>query len=405
MDTAIPNGSDPGPALDKIMSHFVRLKSMKWDIPRNVQGMMILSKAPQSMEAVVQVFAQMINDQTEDQKRESLEPEKICTTMRMSWETLGRSGAKGKQNQQQAQKLSAVKQNTGPPNFQQQQQSQQQQRGDQDARGRGRGRRGKRGGRKNSQQQLGANEAQQQQQPQDYSQVAGPANSKHPPPPTQQWVPAPQPPVQFNPSLDPANPYATNPRDMGYFASRIMAGRPLPPVPTANPLDSTWPTFGKARDLAGRLDVRPSIETLKRLEMAEMAKERVNRDPPPTDPRPPKRARKERPRGEAQGASGKVKDDDVVSLDYSTDGMDEDLVEGNDAFLETPEYNVDSECNNMAGGYDQMRQVQSTPVDEASNGDIQLDNHIALCSYNKHFCFPSECDCKTDKCSKEWLID
>src|SRR5258708_1226123 len=84
MDTVIPNGSDPGPPLDKIMSHFVRLKSMKWDIPRNVQGMMILSKAPTSMEAVVQVFARMINDQTEEQKRESLEPEKICTAMRMS---------------------------------------------------------------------------------------------------------------------------------------------------------------------------------------------------------------------------------------------------------------------------------------------------------------------------------
>ena len=183
-----------------------------------------------------------------------------------------------------------------------------------------------------------------------------------------------------------------------------MAGRPLPPVPTANPLDSTWPTFGKARDLAGRLNVRPSIETLKTLEMAEMAKERVHRDPPPTDPRPTKRAKRQ-PRGEAQGASGKVKDDDIVSLDYSTDGMDEDLAEGNDAFLETPEYNVDSECNDMAGGYDQMRQVQSTLVDEATNRVMQLDNNIALCSFNKQFCCSSECDCKTDKCSKEWLID
>src|SRR5258708_33949733 len=108
---------------------------MKWDIPSKVQGMMILSKAPTSMEAVVQVFAQMINDQTEEQKQESLEPEKICTAMRMSWETLGRSGAgKGKQHQQQAQKLSAVKQKTGPPNFQQQQQ-----RGDRDAREKVRG--------------------------------------------------------------------------------------------------------------------------------------------------------------------------------------------------------------------------------------------------------------------------
>src|SRR5258708_1234980 len=316
-------------------------------MPDKIQGVRSMGKASTSMESMGQLFSQMLTDVPDKEKEANMNPEKICTAMRTSWETHGRQGAKGKRNQQQAQKLSAVKQNTGPPNFQQQQQPQQQQRRDQDGRGRGRGRRGKRGGRKNNQQQLGANEAQQPQQPQqDYSQVAGPSNYQQPP--TTQWVPAPaQQTVPYNPYLDPANPYAPGPRDMGYFASRIMAGRPLPPVPPSNPLNSTWPTFGKACDLAGRLDVRPSIETLKTLEMAEMAKERVHRDPP-MDPHPTKCAKKQ-PRGEAQGASGKVKDDDVVSLNYSTDGMDEDLAEGNDAFLETPEYNVDSECNDMAG--------------------------------------------------------
>src|SRR5258708_36504858 len=114
MDMVIPNGSDPGPSLDKMMAHFIRLKEMKWDVPKNIQGMMILSKAPASMETVVQVFAQMINEKSDAEKKE-LEPEKIITAIRTSWETHGRSGAgRGKQNQQQAQKLSAVKQNTGP---------------------------------------------------------------------------------------------------------------------------------------------------------------------------------------------------------------------------------------------------------------------------------------------------
>src|SRR5258708_13380014 len=180
--------------------------------------------------------------------------------MRRPWENRGRSGMKGKQNQQKDQKLSAVKQNTSPPNFQQRQQQQQQQCGDQDGRGRGRGRRGKRGGRKNNQQQLGANEAQQPQY--DSSQVAGPSNYQQPPPPTTQWVPAPtQQTVPYNPYLDPANPYAPGPRDMGYFASRIMAGQLLPPVPTANPLNSTWPTFGKPLDLARPPPLTPSIQT------------------------------------------------------------------------------------------------------------------------------------------------
>src|SRR5882757_11517267 len=33
MDTVIPNGSDPHPALDKMLSHFVRLKEMDWEVP------------------------------------------------------------------------------------------------------------------------------------------------------------------------------------------------------------------------------------------------------------------------------------------------------------------------------------------------------------------------------------
>src|SRR5258708_25773735 len=130
--------------------------------------------------------------------------------MRRPWENRGRSGMKGKQNQQKDQKLSAVKQNTSPPNFQQQQQPQQQQCGDQDGRGRGRGRQRKRGGRKNNQQQLGANEAQRPQY--DPSQVAGPSNYQQLPPPTHQSVPAPvQQQVAYNPYLDPTNPYPLRP--------------------------------------------------------------------------------------------------------------------------------------------------------------------------------------------------
>jgi hypothetical protein len=55
MDTVIPNGADPGPALDKILAHFTQLKRQKWKIANNVKAMMILSKAPASMEATVQI--------------------------------------------------------------------------------------------------------------------------------------------------------------------------------------------------------------------------------------------------------------------------------------------------------------------------------------------------------------
>jgi len=51
---------------------------------------------------------------------------------------------------------------------------------------------------------------------------------------------------------------------------------PLPPTPTAfkRPEHLPWKPFSRAIDLANRLNVRPSIETLKTLEMAEMEKER-----------------------------------------------------------------------------------------------------------------------------------
>ena len=120
---------------------------MGWEVPIKIQGMIMLSKAPPSMEAVIQLFSQMLKNT--GTKETDLEPEKVAATMRTSWETNQRAG-RGKSNQQQVNKISAVKpaQNL-PPNFQQQQQ--QQQCGDGDARGRGRRRRGKRGGKRNAQ--------------------------------------------------------------------------------------------------------------------------------------------------------------------------------------------------------------------------------------------------------------
>ena len=120
MDTAIPNNSDPSPAIDKILSHFIRLKDMKFEIPTKVQVMMLLAKAPSSMEPIIQMMVQMAKDSTDDKGPEI---EKIVMTMRDSWETHGRSGTGrgNNNNQRQANKLSAVKPaNTEPPIFQQQ---------------------------------------------------------------------------------------------------------------------------------------------------------------------------------------------------------------------------------------------------------------------------------------------
>jgi len=46
INTTIPNNSDPSTTLDKMLTHFIRLKQIGFEIPDKVQVMMILAKAP-----------------------------------------------------------------------------------------------------------------------------------------------------------------------------------------------------------------------------------------------------------------------------------------------------------------------------------------------------------------------
>ena len=69
----------------------------------------------------------------------------------------------------------------------------------------------------------------------------------------------------------------------------MKAGRPLPPIPPTVPTPPTksfYPYFNNAMDLAHRLGVKPTIETMKKLKMAEQEMSRKPRDPHPT-PRNP----------------------------------------------------------------------------------------------------------------------
>ena len=117
-DTAIPNGVDPTPALDKIMSHLIHLNKMNWDIPKKVVGMMMIAKAPSSMESIVQLYSTILSDSSPQQQEEKLDPERIALAMRSSWETHGQAGTSWF-NQQQANKLSMVKPaGNQPPQFQ-----------------------------------------------------------------------------------------------------------------------------------------------------------------------------------------------------------------------------------------------------------------------------------------------
>ena len=168
-----------------------------------------------------------------------------------------------------------------------------------------------------------------------------------------------------------------------------------------------------------QLGVKPTIETVKKLEMAqqEMAQKPCN--PCSTHPNPQKRMQNSlQPQGEPQGSSskgkGRAKDDNEVSLDFSGDEMegyhnDEEMEEINplnqpgDNDLETMEFDVDGEVTNCAGLG--LRQVQTTHRRTMTHNLSQLDNYITELYINK-ICLQCShgCDCKTDN-TKEWLID
>ena len=101
--------------MDKIMSHFHTLGNMGFDIPTEVKSMMIIAKAPKSMESIVQLLA------SETSKSKLRDLEGIISTLHMAWETSRRQGVINiPSNQQRANKLSAVEQgDQNAPQFQQ----------------------------------------------------------------------------------------------------------------------------------------------------------------------------------------------------------------------------------------------------------------------------------------------
>ena len=113
MDTQIPNNSDPSPTIDKIMAHHTRLSEMKWDLPKKVLAMMMLSKAPPSMEVTVQMISQMTADLGAN---DSLDLDKIVKAMRASWKHTDKQVRPNLTNSEQTNSTWLNKQVT-PPNF------------------------------------------------------------------------------------------------------------------------------------------------------------------------------------------------------------------------------------------------------------------------------------------------
>ena len=139
MDIVIPGNADPTLAIDTILVGFTRMAASKCAVPPHLQAMILVSKLPYQMSALVQSICQ--TDSIEDLKTNDVKRKAI-----LAWEQC--SPVQGQNNRQQsARRLSAVQRPGPPPQFQQQQQHQQEEQDQgQGQRGGWRGGRG-RGGR------------------------------------------------------------------------------------------------------------------------------------------------------------------------------------------------------------------------------------------------------------------
>ena len=88
MDTIIPNNQDPSPAINKILSHFTRLREANFEIPQKIQVLMLVSKVPRNMESIIQLPSASGKEKLEDKKA----LEEIIKAMCLSYETSRRTG-------------------------------------------------------------------------------------------------------------------------------------------------------------------------------------------------------------------------------------------------------------------------------------------------------------------------
>ena len=255
IETTIPEHGNPTQALDKMMLHFGRLRDFSLEIPEHLQTMIVLSKLPSAYDSLTQILSQA-DDPLE------FTFEKIQRAVILAWEQ--RSGARTRNNRQNdsTKKITAVKRPQGKPTFQQQLENNNpglveerpQERDGQRGRGRGRGNRGRRGTRGGKNKQRAQN-------------VDDDDNCSH---------------LSYQNS------------EQGNFefqiANAVTIARPPPPPPQAfrapwfPPASAvpTYPDFTAAHALTKQLGLRPTIETVKGLEVAAITS---------TDPRPQKRRR------------------------------------------------------------------------------------------------------------------
>ena len=98
----IPENSDPTPTINAMIAHFSRLGEMNFEIPKKIQCLIFLAQLPSAMDYIVQRSNGMSTKEWDE-----MEPATLRSLVLLHWEQ--RSGKKPQQQQQKAQKITAVK--------------------------------------------------------------------------------------------------------------------------------------------------------------------------------------------------------------------------------------------------------------------------------------------------------
>ena len=115
MDLRIPEQQDPSITLDQFIGHISCLTEMKVILPFKLQSLLLLSKIPTSMGHLAQQYCRV------DNLKKLEKVVKMRRSMLIAWEQRSSKG-KQPQNQQHAQKISAVQRGPYEPGFKQQHQ-------------------------------------------------------------------------------------------------------------------------------------------------------------------------------------------------------------------------------------------------------------------------------------------
>jgi len=124
MGVIIPGNANPTLAIDTILIGFTRMAASKCAVPPHLQAMILVSKLPYQMSALVQSICQ--TDNIEDLKTDDIKRKAILAWEQRSPTQTQNNRPFHQQQPQAAKKISAVQRSGPPPSFQQQQQQPQQ---------------------------------------------------------------------------------------------------------------------------------------------------------------------------------------------------------------------------------------------------------------------------------------